>query len=186
MQAQSLFLTSEDAMKKTTDRLKYELSSIRTGIANRAIVGGIKVKSYGSVISISQIAIINVLDAKTIEIKPWDDSQLDAIEKAILKADIGIVPMIDGGIVRISIPSLTEDRRREIVKTINKMAEDFKVAIRNERRILIENIKKLEKNRIITEDDKKKFEIKAQKVTDVYINKVDEIIEAKRKEVMRI
>ena len=186
MRAQSLFLTSEDTMKKTTDRLKYELSSLRTGRANKAIVESIKVKSYASVVSISQIAIINVLDAKTIEIKPWDSSQLDAIEKAILKADIGITPVINGGLVRISIPSLTEDRRREIAKTINKMAEEFKVAIRNERRVLIENINKLEKNKIISEDDKKKYEIKAQKITDAYINKVNEMIEVKEKEIMQM
>ncbi|GMO65202.1 MAG: ribosome recycling factor [Endomicrobiia bacterium] len=186
MQAQNLFSISEDTMKKTIDRLKYELSSIRTDRANRAIVEGIKIKSYDSVVSISQIAIINVLDAKTIEIKPWDSSQLDAIGKAILKADIGITPIINGELVRILIPSFTEDRRREIVKTINKLAEEFKVAIRNERRVLIENIKKLKKNKIISEDDKKKFEIKVQKVTDVYINKVDGIIEVKEKEIMQI
>ncbi|MDR1511235.1 MAG: ribosome recycling factor [Endomicrobium sp.] len=186
MQVQNLFSTSEDAMKRTTGRLKCEVSHVRTGRANRAMVEGIKIKNYDYVVSISQIAAINVLDAKTIEIKPWDTSQLNAIEKAILKADIGISPIIDGELVRLSIPSLTEDRRKEIAKAMNKMAEKFKIDIRNERRILIENIKKLEKNKIITEDDKKKFEIKAQKITDVYIKKIDEIIEIKEKEIMQI
>ncbi|MDR1401170.1 MAG: ribosome recycling factor [Endomicrobium sp.] len=186
MQTQSLFLTSEDSMKKTIDGLRCKLSSVRTGRANRAMVEGIKIKSYSSVISISQAATINILDAKTIEIKPWDASQLDVIEKAILKADIGVAPVIYGSLVRISIPSLSEDRRREIVKVINKMAEEFRVAIRNERRVLIENIKKLGRDRIITEDDKKKFEVEAQKITDIYINEVDEIIEVKEKEVMQI
>jgi len=186
MQAQSFFSTSEDVMRKTIDKLKYELSSIRTGRANSAIIEGIKIKSYDSVVPINQIAIINLPDAKTIEIKPWDVSQLDLIEKAILKADIGMTPVNDGKLVRISVPPLSEDRRKEIAKSVNKMAEEFKVSIRNERRILIENIKGLDRSKVISEDDKKKFETKAQKLTDIYINKINEIITVKEKEIMQI
>jgi ribosome recycling factor len=186
MQVQSLFSASEEAMKKTIDRLKTELSSIRTGRANSSIIDGIKVESYGSVMTINQIAGVSVPDAKTIEIRPWDASQLGAIEKAILKADIGMTPVNNGKIIRISVPPVTEERRKEIAKSISRMAEDFRVAVRNERRELVENIKKLEKDKVITEDDKRKFEAEAQKVTDGYIKIIDETIAAKEKEVMQI
>ena len=186
MQVQSFFSASEEAMKKTIDRLKCELSSIRTGRASSAVIEGIKVESYGSLIPINQIAAISIPDAKTIEIRPWDTSQLNAIEKAKLKADIGMTPINDGKLIRISVPSLTQERRKEIAKSVSGMAEEFRIAVRNERRILVENIKKLERDKIITEDDKKKFEAKAQKVTDDYIKKIDDNIAVKEKEVMQI
>ncbi|MDR1433712.1 ribosome recycling factor [Candidatus Endomicrobiellum devescovinae] len=186
MQIQSFFSKSEEAMKKTIDRLKSELASIRTGRASSAVIEGIKVESYGSLMPINQLAGVSIPDAKTIEIRPWDASQLGAIEKAILKADIGMTPVNDGKIIRISIPPLTEERRKEIAKSISRMAEDFRVAVRNERRVLVENIKKLEKDKVITEDGRKKFESDAQKVTDDYIKKIDESIALKEKEVMQI
>jgi ribosome recycling factor len=173
-------------MKKTMDNLKKDLTSIRTGRASSNVLEGIKVESYGSLMPISKLAGISVPDAKTIEIRPWDISQLGAIEKAILKADIGMALVNDGKIIRISVPPLTEERRSEIAKSINRMAENFRVAIRNERRALVENIKKLEKDKVITEDDKKKFETNAQKITDDYIKKIDESIALKVKEVMQI
>jgi ribosome recycling factor len=177
---------SEEVMKKTADRLKVELSSVRTGRASSAVVEGIKVESYGSLMTVSQIAGISIPDARTIEIRPWDSSQLGAIEKAIQKTDMGINPINDGKLIRIIVPPLTEERRKEIAKYISGMAEDFKIAIRNERRILVENIKRLEKDKVITEDDKKRFEVEAQKVTDVYIKKIDEIIAVKEKEIMKM
>lgn len=186
MQIQSFFSKSEEAMKKTIDRLKSELASIRTGRASSAVIEGIKVESYGSLMPINQLAGVSIPDAKTIEIRPWDASQLGAIEKAILKADIGMTPVNDGKIIRISVPPLTEERRKEIAKSISRMAEDFRVAVRNERRVLVENIKKLEKDKVITEDGRKKFESDAQKVTDDYIKKIDESIALKEKEVMQI
>jgi ribosome recycling factor len=186
MQAQGFFSISESAMKKTMDKLQAELSSIRTGRANSSIIDTIKLESYGSIMTINQIAGVSVPDAKTIEIRPWDISQLGAIEKAILKADIGMTPINDGKIIRIPVPPLTEERRKEIAKSISKMAEDFRVAVRNERRVLVENIKKLAKDKVITEDDKKKFEAQAQKITDDHIKKIDEAIASKEKEVMQI
>jgi ribosome recycling factor len=173
-------------MKKTIDRLKSELTSIRTGRVSGAVVEGIKVESYGSLVPINQIAGVSVPDARTIEIRPWDVSQLVAIEKAIQKADVGMNPVNDGKLIRIVVPSPTEERRKEIVKSIGRMAEDFRVAVRNERRVLVENIKKLEKSKSITEDDKKKFEAVAQKITDDYIKTIDEIVATKEKEVMQI
>jgi ribosome recycling factor len=186
MQAQSFFSAAEEAMKKTIDRLKCELSSIRTGRESSVVVEAIKVESYGSIAPINQIASISAPDARTIEIRPWDVSQLSAIEKAILKADIGMSPVNSGKLIRISVPHLTHERRKEIAKSIGKMAEEFRVAIRNERRVLVENIKKLEKDKIITEDDKKKLEVKVQKVTDGYIKKIDDSIAIKEKEVMQV
>jgi ribosome recycling factor len=173
-------------MKKTIDRLKCELSSIRTGRANSAVIEAIKVESYGSIMPINQIASISIPDARTIEIRPWDVSQLSTIEKAILKADIGMTPINDGKLIRISVPRLTQERRKEISKYISKMAEEFRVAVRNERRVLLENIKKFEKDKVITEDDKKKLEVKAQKITDCYIEKIDNSIAVKEKEVMQV
>lgn len=186
MQVQSFFSASQKAMKKTIEKLKSELSSVRTGRASSSAIENVKVDSYGSLISINQIAGIGVPDAKTIEIRPWDISQLGAIEKAILKADIGMTPINDGRLVRINVPPLTEDRRKEIAKSVNRLAEDFKVAIRSERRTLIENIKKLEKDKAVTEDDRKKSELEAQKVTDDFIKQIDELIALKEKEIMQI
>jgi ribosome recycling factor len=177
---------AEAAMKKTIDRLKCELSSIRTGRASSAVIEIIKVESYGSIMPINQIASISIPDARTIEIRPWDVSHLRAIEKAILKADIGMTPINDGKLIRISVPRLTQERRKEIAKSIGKMAEEFRVAVRNERRILVENIKKLAKDKIITEDDKKKLEAEVQKITDGYIEKIDDSITVKEKEVMQV
>jgi ribosome recycling factor len=186
MQSQSFFLAAEEAMKKTIDKLKWELSSIRTGRASSTIIETIKVESYGSIMPINQIASISVPNARTIEIRPWVASQLRAIEKAILKADIGMTPINDGKLIRISVPHLTQERRKEIAKSISKMAEEFRTAVRNERRALVENIKKLEKNKVITEDNKKKLEIQAQKITNDYIKKIDDGIAAKEKEVMQV
>ena len=186
MQLQNLFSVSEEAMKKTIEKVKADLSSIRTGRASAAVIENIKVESYGSLMSINQIAGISVPDAKTIEIRPWDASQLGAIEKAILKADIGMAPINDGKLIRISVPQLTEERRKEIAKTISKTAEEYRVAVRNERRILVDGIKKGEKDKAITEDDRKKLETEAQKTTDNYIKKIDELIAAKEKEIMQI
>lgn len=186
MQIDSLFSATEEAMKKTIEKLKNEMVSIRTGRANSAIIDNIKIESYGSVLPLNQTAGINVPDAKTIEIKPWDSSLLGVIEKAIIKSDLGLTPINDGKLIRISIPPLTEERRKELAKAIGKLAEEFRVAIRNERRNLLEAIKKSEKDKIITEDERKKAENQAQKITDVYIKKIDESIALKEKEIMRI
>jgi ribosome recycling factor len=186
MQWQNFFSVSEEIMKKTTDRLKTELSLLRTGRASSTVVEGIKVESYGFSMTISQIAGISVPDARTIEIKPWDISQLGLIEKAIQKTGMNMNPINDGSFIRIIVPQLTEERRKEIVKSIKKISEDFKIAIRNERRILVENIRLLEKDKIITKDDKKKFEADAQRITDGYIKKINEITIDKEKEIMKV
>ena len=181
------FLASgEEAMKKTIEKVKHDFSTVRTGRANVALLDGIKVESYGSLLSLNQVAGVSVPDGRTLEIKPWDMSQLNAIEKAILKSDLGLTPINDGKLIRISIPSLTEERRREIIKIVNKMSEDYKVAIRNERRQIVDEIKKLEKEKSITEDDKKKYEVDIQKLTDNYIAKIEVLVKQKEEELMKI
>jgi len=176
----------EEAMKKTIEKVKHDFSTVRTGRANAALLEGIKVESYGSLMALNQVAGISVPDGRTLEIRPWDLSQLAAIEKAILKSDLGLTPVNDGKLIRISIPALTEERRKEIIKVVNKMSEDYKVAIRNERRNIIDQIKQAEKNKEITEDDRKKYENDSQKLTDLYIKKIEELVEQKEADLMKI
>ena len=186
MLPKELLVSGEEAMKKTIEKVKLDFSTVRTGRANAALLDGIKVESYGSLLALNQVAGVSVPDGRTLEIKPWDMSQLNAIEKAILKSDLGITPINDGKLIRISIQSLTEERRREIIKVVNKMSEDYKIAIRNERRQIVDEIKKLEKEKSITEDDKKKYEIDIQKLTDNYITKIEVLVKQKEEELMKI
>ena len=176
----------EEAMKKTIEKVKHDFSTVRTGRANAALLEGIKVESYGSLMALNQVAGISVPDGRTLEIRPWDLSQLAAIEKAILKSDLGLTPVNDGKLIRISIPALTEEKRKEIIKVVNKMSEDYKVAVRNERRNIIDQIKQAEKNKEITEDDRKKYENDSQKLTDLYIKKIEELVEQKEADLMKI
>ena len=176
----------EEAMKKTIEKVKHDFSTVRTGRANAALLEGIKVESYGSLMALNQVAGVSVPDGRTLEIRPWDMSQLAAIEKAILKSDLGLTPVNDGKLIRISIPALTEERRKEIIKVVNKMSEDYKVAIRNERRNIIDQIKQAEKNKEITEDDRKKYENDSQKLTDTYIKKIEELVKQKEEDLMKI
>ena len=179
-------VAGEESMKKTIEKVKHDFSTVRTGRANAALLEGVKVESYGSLMALNQVAGISVPDGRTLEIRPWDMSQLAAIEKAILKSDLGLTPVNDGKLIRISIPALTEERRKEIIKVVNKMSEDYKVAIRNERRNIIDQIKQAEKNKEITEDDRKKYENDSQKLTDTYIKKIEELVKQKEEDLMKI
>lgn len=183
---QNFFSVPEEGMKKTIEKLKSDLSTLRTGRANAALLDGIKVESYGSLMALTQVAGVSVPDAKTLEVRPWDASLLGAIEKAIQKADLGLTPVNDGKLIRISIPALTEERRKDLVKTMHKMAEDYRIAVRNERRNMLDAVKKAEKEKTITEDDRKKAEVESQKITDTYIKKIDENLAVKEKELMQI
>ncbi|MGE4384291.1 MAG: ribosome recycling factor [Endomicrobiaceae bacterium] len=186
MLPKELLISGEESMKKTIEKMKHDFSTVRTGRANPAVLDNLKIESYGSMMALNQLAGINVPDGRTLEIRPWDISQLAAIEKAILKSDLGLTPINDGKIIRISIPTLTEERRKEIIKIINKMSEDYKVAIRNERRHIVDGIKKAEKDKLITEDDRKKYEVDSQKLTDLYIKKVEELVLLKEEDLMKI
>jgi ribosome recycling factor len=173
-------------MDKSIQVLKAELAKLRTGRASTALVDSIPVEYYGSNTPLSQVANITTPDARTIQINPWEQSMLPTIEKAILAANIGLTPQNDGKVIRINVPPMTEERRKELVKLLKKMGEDTRVAIRNQRRDGNDLIKKMEKEKKISEDESKKFQDLIQKKTDERIAEVDKIIQAKEKEIMTI
>jgi ribosome recycling factor len=176
----------EDKMKKTIDSLLNEFGSVRAGRANPAILDRVRVDYYGASTPIGQMAAISVAEARNIVISPWDASSLKAIEKAILASDLGVNPQNDGKVIRISFPSLTEERRKELVKIVHKYAEDGKVAIRSIRREAIEEYKELKKKSTITEDDLKDSEKDMQELTDKYCKEIDLYLEKKQKEIMEV
>lgn len=171
-------------MEKSVEFTKQQFGKVRTGRASASLVDTVKADYYGSPTPITQMANISVPDARTIVIQPWDRTNLSAIEKAIQSADLGFNPQNDGVIIRIPVPPLTEERRKEFVKVCKKYAEDGKVAVRNVRRDQIEAIRKAEKDKAITEDDKKRGEEETQKITDEFIKKIDTAIAQKEKELM--
>jgi len=171
---------------KTLEDLRKDLSRIRTGRANLSLLDGIRVNYYGTSTPLSGVASLSVPEPRLITVKPWDRSQLKEIEKAITEANIGINPMNDGEIIRLPIPPLTEERRKEIAKQVRQRGEDHKVAVRNERRDANEKLKELLKKKSISEDDLKRATEKVQKETDQGVVKIDEIIQKKGKEVMEV
>lgn len=173
-------------MAEHVSRLERDLATIRTGRASAGLLENIRVDYYSTPTPIKQMAIINVLDAKTLEVQPWDISSINDIDKALQKADLGASPVNDGKVIRITLPSMTEDRRKQLAKNISKMSEDFKVAVRNERRDVIEKLKKAQKASEITEDDLKRYEADVQKATDANIAKIEQVIKNKEAEIMRI
>ena len=176
----------EEKMIKTVSVFEQNLSEVRAGRANPAILNKIQIDYYGVPTPINQVAGISVPEARLIVIQPWDGNILKEIEKEILKSDIGINPNNDGKVIRLNFPELTEERRKEIVKDIKKMAEDARVAVRSIRRDGIDDFRKQQKDNKITEDDLKSAEDAVQKLTDKYIEKVDVLLENKEKEVMSI
>ena len=176
----------EEKMDKTISVFKESLAEIRAGRANPAILNKISVDYYGVPTPINQVAGISVPEARMILIQPWDISLLKEIEKEILKSDIGINPNNDGKVIRLVFPELNEERRKEIVKDIRKLAEEAKVAVRSIRRDAIDEAKELEKKSEITEDDLKNEEDQIQKLTDKKIQEIDTLLEAKEKEIMNI
>jgi ribosome recycling factor len=173
-------------MEKTLDALRKEYQKVRTGRATTALLEDIKVNYYDTLTPINQLAAIAVPEARVLTIQPWEAKLIPTIEKAILNANIGLTPTNDGKLIRLAVPPLTEDRRKEIVKQLKKLAEETKIALRNIRRDAIDALKKLEKDKKISEDDLKRSEKDVQDVTNVYVAKVDEVVAAKEKEVMEI
>ncbi len=178
--------TTKERMNKTIAVLKQELSSLRAGRANAQVLDRILVDAYGSPMPINQLGNISTPEARLLVIAPWDAKLIPQIEKAIQKSDPGINPANDGKIIRLSFPELTEERRRDLVKTVKKKGEDSKVAIRSIRRDVIEQIKKQKKDGEMTEDDQKRFEEKTQKLTDDFIKEIDTILAAKEKEILSV
>ena len=181
-----VILEMAEKMEKSVDSFKKELSKVRTGRASLSILDGISVNAYGSSMPLNQVGSLTIPESRLIVIQPWDPQMLPAIEKAILKSDIGLNPISDGKIIRLNIPQLTEERRKELVKSVKKISEEFRVAIRNIRRDAIEILKKQKKDKEISEDELFKFQEEAQSETDSYIKKVDVATAAKEKEVMEV
>ncbi len=174
---------SETKMEKSVSLLVQELSKLRTGRASPALLESVKVEYYGSVLPLNQVATISIPEPRLMIIQPWDKTALPAIEKALYKSPIGLTPNNDGNVIRLSIPPLTTERRDELVKLVQRLGEDTKVAIRNVRREANNDIKKEEKNKKISEDEAFNSQEEVQKITDEYIEKVDDILKKKEKEI---
>jgi ribosome recycling factor len=173
-------------MDKSLEALRSELAKIRSGKATTTLLDGIKVDYYGNTTPINQVGNLTVLDAHTLSFTPWDKSMLASVDKAILEANIGLNPVSDGTNLRIPIPPLNEERRRDLVKIVRKFGEDFKVAVRNIRRDANEHLKKTQKEKKLSEDDLKHAEDRVQKLTDEHVKTIDEILKHKEKEIMEV
>ncbi|MCC3867833.1 ribosome recycling factor [Terrisporobacter mayombei] len=176
----------QQQMDKAIEALKNEFSTIRAGRANAQMLDKLRVDYYGTPTPINQVGSISVPEPRTLMINPWDKSAMKEIEKAIRNSDLGFNPTNDGEVIRISVPALTEERRKELCKQAKKSSEDFKVRLRNERRDANDKLKKLEKEGEITEDELKKAQDNVQKMTDKYIKEIDVLLDAKEKDIMAV
>jgi len=183
---EDLLKQAEEKMKKTLESLGNQYIKTRTGRASASVLDDIKVNYYGTLTPVKQLGNINIPEPRMIIFQPWDKTTLSEIEKAILAANLGITPESDGNIIRLPFPQLTEDKRKDIVKTVKKQAEEAKVACRNIRRDYNEVIKKDKKNSEITEDEEKRLLDEVQKITDKWIEKIDELANQKEKDIMDI
>jgi ribosome recycling factor len=181
-----IYKETEDKMKKVLDNLKSDLAAIRAGRASTALLDKISVDYYGVPTPVNQLATISVPEPRMILIQPWDVKTINSIEKAILKSDLGLTPTSDGKVIRLVLPELTMERRKELVKMAKKKAEDAKVVVRNIRRDTNELIKKMEKNGEISQDDSKRWQEEIQKLTDNYIEQIDKALTNKEKEIMEV
>jgi ribosome recycling factor len=179
-------LEATDRMEKTLEALRRDLGTIRTGRASPGIVEHIKVDYYGAPTPLNQLATISTPEARLIVIQPWDRGSIGAVEKAILKSDIGLNPSNDGTVIRLAIPQLTEDRRREIAKQVRKRVEDARIAARNVRRDCHDQIRKLEHDHEISQDELHRAEVEMQKLTDDHIKEIDKIGQEKEEEVLAV
>jgi ribosome recycling factor len=177
---------TEAGMKKAVDSFKRDLQKIRTGRANTSMLDGIKVDYYGTPTPVNQVATVQVVDARLITVKPWEKNMIPVIDKAIRASDLGINPVADSELVRLPIPPLTQERRKELAKVVNKQTEEARVAVRSARRDAMEMIKEAEKDKEISEDERKKGEKAVQDLTDKYVAMVEDIAKAKEKEIMEL
>lgn len=177
---------AEERMIKSVETFRHELASMRAGRATPAMLDKLRVDYYGTPTPVNQVANVEVTDSRTLTIKPWDRSMIKAIEKAILISDLGINPSNDGIVIRLNIPAMTEDRRKDMVKVIHKRTEEERVVVRNIRRDANDQIKKAEKDKIFSEDEAKRGQDEIQKLTDKYVKEADHIMEIKEKELMEV
>lgn len=178
--------TAQTKMQKTIEVLHVDLASVRAGRASVSLLDKVMVEYYGTPTPVNQVASVTVPEPRMIVIQPWEKNLLKDIERAIMKSDLGLNPNSDGSVIRLNLPQLTEERRKELVKTVHKKAEDARVSIRNLRREANDSVKKAEKAKEITEDEAKKANDDIQKMTDKFIKEVDTVMEHKEKEVMEI
>jgi len=181
-----VYQDTRDRMQKALESMERDLKRLRTGRASVSLVDGIKVEYYGAPTLLNQLATLTVPEPRTIMIQPWDTTVIADVEKAILKSELGLTPMNDGKIIRINIPPLTEERRRELVKVLKKMAEEAKVAVRNIRRDSNEMVKDLKKEKEISEDEQFRAQDEVQKITDEFIAGIDTVYNNKEKEILEI
>jgi ribosome recycling factor len=177
---------AEERMKKTVEALKRELATIRTGRAQPSLVDHVRVDYYGTPTPLNQLATVSAPEARLLTIQPWDRQSLGAIEKAIQKSDLGLNPSNDGQIIRLTIPQLTEDRRKELVKLVHRRVEEGRVAVRNVRRDCLEHLRRMEKEKEISEDDDRRAQERLQKRTDHYIEEVESLGREKEGELLEV
>ena len=178
--------STEQKMNKSIETLKADLAKVRTGRAHAGILDHVKVDYYGNPTQLSQVANITLIDARTIGVQPWEKKMVGAIEKAIRESDLGLNPATQGEIIRVPTPPLTEERRKEMVKLVKTEAEDAKIAVRNIRRDANEGLKKLLKDKAISEDDERRAQDDVQKLTDRFVAEIDKLVAEKEKEVLTV
>lgn len=178
--------TTKGRMQKCVESLRTELAKVRSGRASLSILDDVRVDYYGTLSPLNQIATLNIPEPRLITVQPWDATQIPAIEKAIQKAQLGLTPANDGKIVRLPLPPLTEERRKELVKMVKRVGEEYRVALRNVRRDAMEEAKKKEKEQSVPEDEMKRYEHEIQKLTDAGIKQIDEAVAHKEKEVLTV
>ncbi|HBH04372.1 MAG: ribosome recycling factor [Candidatus Rokubacteria bacterium RBG_16_73_20] len=181
---QALLKDLESRMSAAIEALAREFASVRTGRASAALLDVLRVDYYGTPTPINQMASISTPDARTLVIQPWEASQLKAVEKAIIASDLGVTPMNDGKILRLTMPSPTEERRKQLVKTIHKMAEESRVAVRNVRREANDRLRAMAKDKKVSEDEERRGHDQIQKVTDRHVARVDELLKKKEQEIL--
>lgn len=177
---------AQTRMEKTLESLRADFGGLRAGRAHASLLDGIMVEAYGSLSPISQVGTVSVPDPRTLSVSVWDKSLAKSVEKALRESDLGLNPVTDGALIRIPIPPLSEERRKELVKIAGKYSEQNKVAVRNIRRDALDGVKKLKKDNLISEDEEKRFENEIQKMTDDAVKKIDEMLAAKEKDIMQV
>jgi ribosome recycling factor len=183
---QELKKKAQERMTSAVESLKKDFGSIRTGRASLALLDGIKVDYYGTVTPLNQVATLGIPESRLITIQPWEQRLITDIEKAIMKSDLGLTPNNDGKTIKLNIPQLTEERRKQLVKVVKKRAEEARVAVRNIRRDILEETKRIEKEQHVSEDEVKRFQEEVQKLTDSFIGKVEEVLQHKEREIMEV
>lgn len=186
MDADEILLESEERMEKSLHKVQEDFHGVRTGKASPQLVEGIRVDAYGSIMRLKELAGITTPEARMLQIQPWDVSTVDPIRKAIEESNIGITPMVDGKIIRLPIPELSEERRKELIKIVRKIAEDGKVAMRHIRRHTLDQLKKEQKSSNLTEDNLKVAEKETQTLVDKYTGQIDEIMKSKEEELLQV